>query len=200
MTLGERIREVRQAAQLTLAAVGTACGVTPQAVKAWEDGRSEPGLTKIIALSKITHASLEYILTGDRAAAHVRVSRGGRTVPRRQWPDADGHYLSDAPTVFLESHFECGPRSFAVIVKDAANEPLISRGDSVIIDPDQQPTPGDLVMVLLPSRQIVLRKFRPRQDAVELVAHNSDWPTETVPALDHDNFIGTLTEHTRPRR
>lgn len=200
MSLGDRIREARKRAKLTLASLGAECGVSPQAVRAWEIGDSEPNINALIRIAAITGTGLEFIISGRDTSTLTVSSPGGRVVPRRSWPDADGDYLVEPPTISVQSNYPCGPRSFSVLIRDHSNDPLICVGDSAIIDPDTRPRPGDLIMAVLPDRSVVLRRFRPRANAVELAPHNSDWPTETVSALDDKTFIGTLTEHTRPRR
>lgn len=50
MSLGARLRAARHGAKLTLAAVGNACGVTPQAVKKWEKDESPPPVAAVLII------------------------------------------------------------------------------------------------------------------------------------------------------
>lgn len=203
MSLGVRIKAARTAANLTLAAVGSACGVSPQAVKAWEDNRSEPSLGSMIQIALITGTALDFLITGA-AQSNVGLSRlhraEGRLVPRKPWPCPG---LSPEPShseqEYIHTHFPCGPRSFSVLVQDTSNAPVMSVGDSIVVDPDAKPKPGDMVMVVC-GQDVVLRRYRPRPDAIELAPLNDDWPVQSIPALTPATFIGTMSEHTKPRR
>lgn len=202
MSLGARIKNARTDAKLTLAALGQACGVSPQAVKAWEDGRSEPSVASIIAISRATATPLDFLLTGNAQSSpglstHLRGE--GRLVPRHKWPQPG--QVADATgqdQVFVNSQFPCGPRAFSVLVEDDSNAPTIASGDSLVIDPDLRPKPGDMVMAVCGS-EVILRRYRPRADGIELAPLNDDWPTQTIPSLN-GSLIGTMSEHTKPRR
>lgn len=202
MSLGARIKTARTDAKLTLATLGQACGVSPQAVKAWEDGRSEPGVASIVAISRATATPLDFLLTGNaqsRPGLSTHLIGEGRLVPRRKWPlPGQTTDAVEQEQVFVTSQFPCGPRAFSVLVQDASNAPAIAQGDSLIIDPDIRPKPGDMIMTLC-GDEVVLRRYRPRSDCIELAPINDDWPVQTIPALN-GNLIGTMTEHTKPRR
>lgn len=200
MTVAQRIKAARTGAGLTLAKVGAACGVSAQAVARWEEGSSEPGISSITQISLITGRSFEYLLLGTDSQLSATLPRiGGRLVPRVDWPNSTYVNTTNANGAFHTS-FPCGPRSFSCLISDRSNSPALEPGDAVIIDPDAKPQPGDLVMAVMPGPEVVLRRYRPRQGAVELAPINSDWPTVTIPALDDAVFVGTLTELTKPRK
>lgn len=202
MSLGARIKNARAKAKMTLATLGAACGVSPQAVKAWEDGRSEPSLGSLLQISQVTATPLDFLLTGSaQSGSGLSTQRRGegRLVPRKRWPETGQLADTDSQDqVFVTSQFPCGPRAFAVLVEDASNAPHIEQGDSLIIDPDLKPKPGDMVMVLC-GTEVILRRYRPRSDAIELAPLNDDWPTQTIPSLN-GSLVGTMSEHTKPRR
>lgn len=102
------------------------------------------------------------------------------------------------PEKSVRSHFDCTALSFASIVEDDANAPDIKRGDSVIVDPDQVPAPGDYVVAKVKGAP-VLRRFQPRDGSVHLSASNPDYPSYTVTDW-LDSYVGTITETARPRR
>ena len=62
--IGERLRAARGRARKTLRDVAAACGVTPQAVKKWEDDTAMPASSKIVALCKCLDCSIEWIMDG----------------------------------------------------------------------------------------------------------------------------------------
>ncbi|GKV89318.1 hypothetical protein PEC301619_13000 [Pectobacterium carotovorum subsp. carotovorum] len=83
-------------------------------------------------------------------------------------------------------------------------QPDFSEGDTVIIDPDVSPIPGDFVVARNGDDEVVFKKYRPRgvingTDVFELSPLNDDYPTmrsdETAIRI-----IGTMIEHRRYRR
>lgn len=53
MTVGQRLRNARLDAGLTLVALGRALGVKYQQVQAWESGRRNPGRKHVTALADV---------------------------------------------------------------------------------------------------------------------------------------------------
>ena len=62
--IGERLRAARGRARKTLRDVATECGVTPQAVKKWEDDTAMPTSGKLIAMCRLLDVSVEWIMDG----------------------------------------------------------------------------------------------------------------------------------------
>lgn len=62
--LTQRLRAAREAADLTLDAVGKAVGVTAQAVYRWEKGSSLPSSDRIVRLARVLDVTPDYLLTG----------------------------------------------------------------------------------------------------------------------------------------
>lgn len=60
--LGERLRVARARARMTLRAVGDAVGVTPQAVKKYEDDEAMPRSSVFIALCKTLDVSADWLM------------------------------------------------------------------------------------------------------------------------------------------
>lgn len=208
MTIGKRIREARESADLTLDAVGRACGgKTPQAVYRWEAGKAQPYASDLATVAAITGVSLAWLITGHEAQ-HVRKltdeGRGvGRRVPRVAWGDLPMYLVGNGNTgqhPLAETHYDCGPRSFSTVIDDDSNEPELYAGDTVVIDPDAKPNPGDLVLAIAPKSGPLIRRYRQRETHVELAPINRDWPSTTVPALDATTFVGVVVEHSRRLR
>lgn len=208
MTIGKRIREAREAADLTLDAVARACGgKTPQAVYRWEAGKAQPYASDLATVAALTGVSLAWLITGHGdAQIHkiARTDRGvGRPVPKVAWGDLPMYLIGNGDTgqhPIAETHYDCGPRSFSTVVDDDSNEPEFYLGDTVVIDPDAKPKPGDLVLALTPKSGPLIRRYRQREDHVELAPINRDWPTTTIPALDETTLVGVVVEHSRRLR
>lgn len=57
----ERLRAARGRSKKTLRDVSAVCGVSPQAVKKWEDGSAMPDSRRFIALTKLLDVSAEWL-------------------------------------------------------------------------------------------------------------------------------------------
>jgi len=62
MTPGQRIRNARLDADLTLVALGRALGVKYQQIQAWESGRRNPGRKHLPQLAAVLGLALEDLL------------------------------------------------------------------------------------------------------------------------------------------
>ncbi len=203
--LSDRIKKARLDAKLTQTQLGAACGVTAQAVYAWEKGTSAPNHIALRTIADVAATSLEWLISGEDApdtnatddkSATLWV---GRVVPSLDWQDILPFVAKDiTPDTTARSHFPCGPRSFQTVVIDRSNEPLINQGDSVIVDPNLRPVPGDTILVNA-AGDLYLRRFRPRDDHIELAPSNPDWPVLRL-LPDQATIIGVVAEITRPRR
>jgi repressor LexA len=70
MTLGERIRMLRESRGLTKKSLATAVGVAPSAVVAWEKGEYEPSKVSQEALAEAFDIDRKTLLFGPAEAAN----------------------------------------------------------------------------------------------------------------------------------
>lgn len=66
MSLGDRIIELRKAANMNQADLAKAMDVSRQAVSKWENGQSTPDATNLIRLADLLDTDIEYLTTGRR--------------------------------------------------------------------------------------------------------------------------------------
>lgn len=87
--VGERLRECRVKALLSIDDVRLHLGVSKQAISAWENGDREPSGLKVADMALLYGVSTDYILLGthmvpdDLRALFARVGRGGPSTPDR---------------------------------------------------------------------------------------------------------------------
>ena len=199
-TIGERLRQARKAAGLSLDAVGRHVGVTPQAVQQWEKDRSVPDAERLSFVAGLLHCNLTWLLTGQEHREQnenvTQLALRGRQVPRYSLRDVDKHF----PLSYVTSHFPCSERSFSIVIEDASCAPEFAPGDSVIIDPALKPVPGDMVLAIVRG-EAVFRRFKIASrdpEAYTLEPLNHLWAPDTLDSLDA--IQGVMSEHTRPRR
>jgi SOS-response transcriptional repressor LexA len=118
-------------------------------------------------------------------------------------------HLADIPAHVVRARrvmtrYMCSDQAFQIPIWDRSNEPVFTMGDTVVIDPAVTPEPGDMVAALIgEAKRPTFAKYVERAANgtrhVALVPLNSDWPEHHIsPATDV--ILGTMTEHTRPRR
>ena len=157
--------------------------------------------------------------TMDRAANesseevdfHDRPPPGLRRVPRISfvqaglWTEAVDAYAPGAGDDCLLTQTDLGPHAFALTVRGESMEPEFKEGDTIIIDPDVKPSPGDFVVAKNTREEATFKKYRPRgvnelgEQVIELVPLNEDFPSlrsDYTPLL----IIGTMMEHRRYRK
>ncbi len=66
MSLGERITELRKAANVSQVDISKALGVSRQAVSKWENGQANPDVANLIQLADLLDTDVEYLATGRR--------------------------------------------------------------------------------------------------------------------------------------
>ena len=100
-----------------------------------------------------------------------------------------------------------GPYAFALRVDGLSMAPEYQPGDLIIVDPDEPPRPGDVVVAKLDrDNSVTLKKYRDRGFAedgsriIELVPSNPDYPLITLCAATPGRIIGPVIEHRRYRR
>jgi transcriptional regulator with XRE-family HTH domain len=64
VTLGERIYEARNAAEMTVEDLAVRLGVLPRTVSFWENDRSAPRGNRLSMLAGILGVSLQWLMTG----------------------------------------------------------------------------------------------------------------------------------------
>lgn len=69
MTIGDRIRELRERNNLSGERFAELCDVTKGAVSQWESNSSMPGIDRLLKLKEKLDFSIDYILTGEASMA-----------------------------------------------------------------------------------------------------------------------------------
>jgi SOS-response transcriptional repressor LexA len=148
---------------------------------------------------------------GEEADGYDRPPPGLRRVPRISfvqagvWTEAVDPYALGAGDDYLLTQLDLGAHAFALTVRGESMEPEFKEGDSIIIDPDVKPSPGDFVVAKNAQEEATFKKYRPRgineqgEQVIELVPLNDDFPSlrsDYTPL----QIIGTMMEHRRYRK
>jgi SOS-response transcriptional repressor LexA len=104
----------------------------------------------------------------------------------------------------VSTHLELSGRAFGLLIEGDSMLPEYREGELVVIDPEETPFPGEMVLALVRG-ETVFRKYRETgTDAkgvlnFELVPLNDDFPT-LHSERDHMQVIGVMVEHRKYRR
>lgn len=121
------------------------------------------------------------------------------------WREAVDSHAPGAGDEYLLTETPLGPHAFALTVRGESMQPEFREGDTIIVDPDVKPMPGDFVVAKNDENEATFKKYRPRginehgQTVIELVPLNEDFPklrSDTTPI----QIIGTMMEHRRYRK
>lgn len=99
---------------------------------------------------------------------------------------------------------QIGNHAFALTIRGDSMFPLMREGDRVIIDPDLQWMPGDVVVAKVNDHEATLKKvralgYKDGQQIVELVPANPDYPTVRSDDMPI-HIVGPVVEHRTYRK
>ena len=211
--MNERLAELRATAKLTQNAVAKAVGVSRAAVTQWENGLTKPKGEYIHALAKLYGCTTGYILHGEDSGVGnvIPAPIGLRQIPIISyvqagcWTESCDCRAMDGSIETINTDLDLGSMAFALSVRGDSMAPEIQEGDVVVIDPDVDPLPGDIVAAKNGSHEATLKQYRPRgtneqgQEYFELVPLNSVYPTMRSDH-HHVTIIGVMMEHRRYRK
>lgn len=205
-SFGERVREARKARKLSQQALAELVGVSSQSISYWESDRNKPEADTLSVLAEMLGVSATYLLTGESssssAVGQFMVVRGqGRIVPVFSAHDVVKNRQKAEESI--QTHWMCGPRSYVVPLWDEANTPIYLVGDHVVFDPDEQPVPGDMVLVATAGGFPIfgrLTRTLVNGSVVETVEFlNAVWGAHVVDRNAGDQIVAVMVEHARRR-
>ena len=120
-----------------------------------------------------------------------------RRIPLLTWEElAAGTWPSNPKETLLIDMSSASEKTHALSIRDDSMYPLFSPGDSIVVDPQVKPLPGDFVLAKT-TTGFVFRKYRLRQDDFLLVPLNEDYPTISGKLAE---VRGVMLEHRTYRR
>jgi len=211
-TFGARLKTLRRERKLTQKQLGKVVGVSDVTIGYWEKDQNMPGGVSLTKLARFFGVSEDFLLTGKEENSNVSPSiAGALQVPIISWVQA-GTWTSESDARNLEGAIDYiltnGLHSFgtfALKVKGKSMEPEFKEGDTIIVDPDLCPGPGDYVVAKNGSEYATFKKYRARgvnedgEDVFELVPLNPDFATLDS-SVEKISIIGVVVEHRRQMR
>ena len=210
---GERLKTLREKAGLSQAALAEKCGWASQSrVGNYEKGVRKIGADDASVLASALGVLPSEILFGASSSQNVEpASIGLRKIPIINyvqagcWTESAECRELDGSIKYITTDLDVGGRTFAVEIQGDSMLPEFSEGDVVMIDPDEQPHPGDFVVAKNGEHEATFKKYKPRgyndagQEWFELVPLNDNYPPMRSDVCQI-KIIGTMVEHRRYRR
>jgi transcriptional regulator with XRE-family HTH domain len=194
---GERLKAAMDARKLSPEFVAKKAGVPIKSLYGYLEGDVErPRGTIVRRLAEAVQMTEPQLLYGELPSKGF--VRAGRIVPMIAVHDAIAMPASYNAQEYVHTHFGCSGKAFAIEVFDTRNAPEFQREQRLIIDPAEQPQPGDMVLAFIDGDPI-FGKYT-RKNGVEIQALNTDWDARQVNTSRGDRVVGVMTEHARPRR
>ncbi|BEE11808.1 repressor [Aeromonas veronii] len=221
MHISDRILSRRTALGLSKTALAKAIGISGVSVGKWESGLNQPKGRYLNDLAAALGVSVDWLLTGkEEGTAGVAESsfpgyrnvepavipQGGRVpilsyVQAGNWREmCEQATTFDGNVEYVTASVDIGPCGFGLWLRGNSMTPQFNEGDLVIVDPDEQPRPGDFVVAKNGSDEATFKKYRPRgidehgQEVFELVPLNDDYPP-MYSDRQHIEIIGVMVEH-----
>lgn len=218
MSIHTRIKSQRLICGMTQEALAKLLGVNRVSVSQWERGDTSPKGDNLINLAKALGVRPEWLLFGEYSATSESVTAGYRNVEPAVIPQGGrvpilsyvqaGNWREmceqatgfDGNVEYVTASVDIGPCGFGLWLRGNSMTPQFNEGDLVIVDPDEQPRPGDFVVAKNGSDEATFKKYRPRgldehgQEVFELVPLNDDYPP-MYSDRQHIEIIGVMVEH-----
>lgn len=187
-------------------------GVSDVTIGYWEKDQNIPGGVSLTKLARYFGVTEDFLLSGKEDKSNVGPSMvGALQVPIISWVQA-GTWTSASDARNLEGAVDyiltTGAHSFgtfALKVRGKSMEPEFKEGDTIIVDPDLCPGPGDYVVAKNGSEYATFKKYRARgvnedgEEVFELIPLNPDFAPLNS-AIEKISIIGVVVEHRRQMR
>lgn len=176
-TIGQKIKNLRKALNLTQKEVANRLGIKPSSVTQWERDTTEPSGKNLIGLAGLLKTSPENLVSSfsikepnasylvDKTKINLRRIPIISSVQAGSWREAvDNFHPGDAEN-WQETTANVSAKSFALKVEGRSMQnpygtPSIPNGSIVIVDPELLATNGKIVVAKLPDTdQAVIKKL-----------------------------------------
>jgi phage repressor protein C with HTH and peptisase S24 domain len=179
MTLGEKIRALREVAGLTQQQIADDLGITAVSVSDWESGKTRPSGTRFARLARKLGVTVDQLLSPDPIDSRRPLSFPPRTqripVVGTAQLGADGYWAELGHPVGSGDGYLDVPsddaNAYAVRVVGDSMYPRIRSGEFVLCEPNHTYGPGDEVLVVTTDGRSMVKEFLYQRDG-QVVLHS----------------------------
>jgi transcriptional regulator with XRE-family HTH domain len=212
-TLADKIRKARKEKGWSQAEFARRVGISRSGVNQWEQGTSGPSRDQWPTLSNLfgwrfgPPSDTNQGTVGDEmGASRARDERKERRFRRLRWGDVMRHAVEGiVPESYVSTDSELPGDTYFTLVPDDAMHPVTPEGvggygpgDRIAVSPSMEPRDGHVVVAMIDGQDApILREYRRRGNAVDLIASNGDYPTQSITVRTPGRIGGVVIEHTR---
>lgn len=199
-TIGDRIRQAREAKNLDQATLAMKVGVVTRTLQRWEKGEQVPDSISLTKIAKTTGVHPHWLLTGEgdmypTAPQTTNIfplhTNMRQRLTRMNLPLVSavpaGKLAMNFPPDYVDDYVTVDdikdPQAFALKVKGNSMAPRIEDGDTVIVSPAQEPRSGDICVVRV-NGEDTLKKVKFEGNYVHLIPLNPEFEPMTVKKRD----------------
>ena len=191
MEFGDKLRSLRTKAGLTQLDIAEKLDVSAAAIRAWENGRAKPRLTKLGQLAELLGTSAADLMGED--AAEAAISGTSRMVPllgfAHMGEPCDEGSLADeveVPASIADAH----PRGFMVHAQGGCMDNRFPHDALLLVDPDMEPVNGQPVLAETADYGAVVRNYTRGRSTVMLTADSHSGEYDDILAGPGDEPVG----------
>ena len=183
MSIGDKIKKIRDEHHLTQEEFGKIVGVTDKAVSTWEKGTKTPRMGVIQKISEYYNIPKSAILDDDPIESNATILPQAdiRMIPLYESVSAGfGAAARDCvidyiPTV-IHNPYEAA-ETIAIRVSGDSMYPKIEDGDTIVVHKQSSVDSGQIAVVLIDGEDAVVKKVKYGADWVDLVSINPEYKT-----------------------
>lgn len=204
-TIGERVRQAREAKEMDQATLADKAGVVTRTLQRWEKGEQVPDGVAIMRIAKVTNVQPTWLLAGE-GHMYTGAPRPDNiySLPtdehRRKTRLAELPVVSSVPAGKVATTFHPDyvdnyvtvddirdPGAFALKVKGNSMAPRIEDGDIVVVSPQSEARTGDICVIRV-NEEDTLKRVKFEGNYLHLIPLNPEFEPVTVKKRDV-NFV-----------
>lgn len=177
MTIGKRIKHLREKKGYTQAEFGKLLGLSDKAVSTWENDTKTPRMSTLHKMAEIFCVSTSY-LVGEREPKN---NKGAVKIP------VLGNVAAGTPITAVEEYIDIADSDtweeipealantgefFALRINGDSMEPKMSIGDIVIVRQQPDINSGEIGIVMVGDGEATCKKIKKRPDGIMLISTN----------------------------
>jgi len=177
MTIGKRIKRLRERKGLTQAELGKLLGLSDKAVSTWENDLKVPRMSTLQKIADIFCVSGSYLMGENGKNAH----KGAVKIP------VMGNVAAGTPIMAVQEYIDIADSDtweeipealantgdfFALRINGDSMEPKMSIGDIVIVRQQPDVNSGEIAIVMVGDGEATCKKIKKRPDGIMLISTN----------------------------
>jgi repressor LexA len=194
-TIGDRLRQAREAAKLDQGVLAGKLGVVTRTLQRWEKGEQVPDGVSITRIAKVTSVQAIWLLTGEGEMysplpSNVHPLPSARRTRPNRWRELP--LVSSVPAGKVATTFHPDyvddyvtiddvrdEGAFALKVKGNSMSPRIEDGDVVVVSPQTEARSGDICVVRV-NGEDTLKKVKFEGNYIHLIPLNPEFEPVTA--------------------